>query len=96
MRALERQRGSLVLAPLSEQKRIADKLDAVLAGGRLPSASTACPPSSSASAKPSSPPPPGKLTRRSEQGSEVDDWHLPSAAKLRSRVFDGPFGSRSK
>jgi type I restriction enzyme S subunit len=86
------------LAPLNEQKRIADKLDAVLARvdacrerlDRVPVILKRFRQTVLAAATS------GKLTEEWREGQILDDWQTVSIEAVASEIFDGPFGSNLK
>jgi type I restriction enzyme, S subunit len=87
-----------VLAPLNEQKRIADKLDAVLARvdacrerlDRVPAILKRFRQTVLAAATS------GKLTEEWREDQILDDWQTVSIEVVASEIFDGPFGSNLK
>jgi type I restriction enzyme S subunit len=88
----------IVLPPQTEQKRIADKLDAILAQvnacrerlDRVP-AILKCFRQAVLAAATS-----GTLTEEYREDQVLDDWQTASVEAVASEVFDGPFGSNLK
>jgi type I restriction enzyme, S subunit len=88
----------LHLAPFNEQKRIADKLDAILAQvdacrerlDRVPAILKRFRQAVLATATS------GKLTEVWREDQVSDDWQTVSVEAVASEVFDGPFGSNLK
>ena len=88
----------LPVAPLNEQKRIADKLDAILARvdacrerlDRVPTILKRFRQAVLAAATS------GHLTEEWRGDQTLDDWQNVSVEEIASEVFDGPFGSNLK